>query len=91
MVPYFAFDGFRCGRERPLVSGKLPIMAVQPLPGLFRVPAAHHPPELFLDIFIYTYKSIPCHHVAVVVPPAAKRIIELLDQDRHWCADVSAD
>lgn len=73
------------------MTRNLPVMAVQPFPGFLRVSALHHPPELLLDIFIDTYKSFPCHHMAVVIPPAAKRLIELLDQDRHWCADVFAD
>lgn len=74
-----------------MVPRNLPVVAVQPFPGFLRVPTAHHPPELFLDVFVDTYKSFPCHHMAVVVPPAAKRFVELLDQDRHWRADVSAD
>ena len=91
VMPQYSFDGFRGGRKRPIVPRNLPVMAMQPFPGLFRVPSAHHPPELLLDIFVDTYKSFPCHHMAVLIPPAAKRLIELLDQDRHWCADVFAD
>ena len=34
--------GFSGGRKRPFVSGDLPVMAMQPGLGLFRVSAAHH-------------------------------------------------
>lgn len=90
VITQLAFGGFSGGCKHPLVSGNLPIVAIQPFPGLFRMSAAHHPPQLIFDILIDTYKSGPCHHMAVVVAPTTKHLIQLLDQNRHGRADVFA-
>jgi hypothetical protein len=55
------------------------------------VPAAQHAPQLLIDIVVETRKGCRCIHMAVVVTPAAKHLIEPLDQGGHRCADVCTD
>ena len=50
-----------------------------------------HAPELFKDIGIDAAEGLRCDHVAVVIGPAAKRFVQLLDQDRHRRARVLTD
>jgi len=76
--------------ECPFSSGR-PVLFGQPLRRFLGVPSAYHAPELIEDIGVDATEGFRCHHVAVVIGPASKCCIELLDQGRHRRADVFAD
>ena len=72
-------------------SGCRPITPDQPFHVFRGMPSAQHAPKLFKDIGVDTAEGFRCHHVAVLVRPTSKRVVELLDQDRHRRADVFTD
>ena len=86
-----ALGGFYFDREYMLPSGCCPVLIEQPFLGLILMSLSQHAPELSEDIVVDAAEGLRCHHVAVVMRPASKRRIELLDQGRHRGADVCAD
>ncbi len=72
----------------PFIS---PVLLGKPLLGAVRVSAAQPALQLLADISVHPGEGVRRHHVAVVVFPAPKRLIQRLDQSRHRCAHVCTD